>query len=517
MRTTCRSTGATVAALLLASSGAAAQTAAGQDLARRTFQNAEQLMRDGKPDQALKDYQQVIDAFPTSPLADDALLKVGSYHYSPESIGELGTIPVDGQEKARALFDKVRERYADSDSTPHALYKLGLLDLEPDSPRRNLDSAYGSFYRVVNIYPDSEWVGKALLGAAAAEIGKHEYDKAILSLERSIEEEPNGASAAESQYFLGLANARLGDFVRAAEAFQACRIENDKSRTAQRALDWLTLIYTMRLRPAAGAALDLAHDGGFVPRLGPDEDIRGEVGLAVTAEGRLLVADPRRGALMEFAEDGSRVRSDPFEGASLVSLDASENVIVASPGGIRVGTESFPAARKAGSQIRRIEEAAGVWRSSTKETYVLDLKEGELLRYGGDPADPKVVHRDKDAGTRVEAMAGGPEDRLFLLDRKGKNILVLQGGKVTPLVPPGAGPALEEPVALGVSALGDVYVADARQKSVIILSPEGKRLGRIAPAVGSPGEIASPAALAVGPRGEVYVYDERKRTVLRFR
>ncbi|HZE89607.1 MAG TPA: tetratricopeptide repeat protein, partial [Verrucomicrobiae bacterium] len=160
----------------------AAEGPASADLAKRTFQNAEQLMQEGKADQALKAYQQIIQSFADSALADDALLRVGAYHYPTTTLDDLGRVPPAGQQAARAAFDQIRERYAQSDSAPEAFYRLGLLDLEPDSPGRSLDEAYASFYSVVNIYPDSELVPSALVGAAGAEMEKHRYDRAILSL-----------------------------------------------------------------------------------------------------------------------------------------------------------------------------------------------------------------------------------------------------------------------------------------------------------------------------------------------
>jgi TolA-binding protein len=508
------------AALMLAalvSEHAVAQTQTAADLARRTFMNAEQLLREGKTDQAIRDFQHVIQTYPESQYADDALMKVGSFHYPPDTISDLGKVPVRDQESVRSYFDQVRERYAQSDSAPQACYKLGLLDLEPDSPRRNLDEAYASFYSVVNIYPESDWVGRALLGAAVAEMGKREYDRAILSLERSLDESPHGAAAAEAHFFTGLANVRLGEFVRAAESFQACRLEDAKGRAAGRALDWLTLIYRMRLRAASINTSLLAHDPSFVPRVPPGEDLRGGLDLAVSPEGKLLVADPRRGAILQFAATGALEKIETLQEPSRIAVDGEGGVLVASPSLIRVSGVRFPAARKAGSSVRPIERPGGVWRTTSRELYVLDLGEGELLRYGADPENPTVVHSDRASGTRTAALSGGPEDRLYLLDSKARRILASASGTFRPFADPQAGAMFEEPVDLTVSQLGDVYVLDAKTRGLVILDAKGALVAKIVPAAGSPGELPDASAVAVGPQGEVYVHDLRKRTILRYR
>lgn len=517
MRTLVHWTIAAVAVLAFSGTIVAGQTGNDSDLAERTFLNAEQLMREGKRAQALKDYEQVIQAYPDSPYADDALMRVGGYHYPTESVWDLGAVVEAEQEAGRRLFEQVRERYAQSDSAPHAVYKLGLLALEPESPRRNLDEAYASFYSVVNIYPDSAWQPAALRGAAVAEIGKRGYDNAVLSLERALEVEPGGGGAAESHFLLGLATARLGDFLRAAEEFQAVRLVQPESRSADRALDWLTLLYEMRLRPTSGAAPQHGHDGTFVPKLPDGKDLRGELSLAVGSEGNLVVADPRRGALLTFAEDGALSGSEPVEDVRLVSYDAFGAPIVVSAGAISVAGTRFPAGRQKGNSVRPIEEIAGVFRSNKGRIFVLDVQEGELLRYGTDPQDPKILHSDKEARTRLTAMAAGPENRLFFLDGKSKTVKVLRKGAIESLASEGDAVLFEQPVALATDRLGDVYVSDARQRAVIVLGPDGRELERISPPAGSAAELAEPAAIAVGPSGEIYVYDERKKTILRFR
>jgi hypothetical protein len=360
-------------------------------------------------------------------------------------------------------------------------------------------------------------VAQAYLGMALVEHEKRAYDRALLALDRALEESPRGAVAAEIQFLAGVSNVRVGEFVRAAEAFQAARFSEPSGKIAARALDWLTLIHSMRLRPAQGGSVEFTHDASFVPRLPAGEDLRGELGLAVSREGELLVADPRRGAVLEFAEDGALKRTEPFPGARYAVHDAFGRIVLASAADVRVGNESFPVARRSGNAVRRLEEIGGAWRDLSRKLLVLDLHEGELAQYGKDLSDPKPLVRDKEAGLRMKAMAAGPEERLYLLDEKGKTVLALVEDRPRAVVPAGQAPGFEEPVALAVSALGDLYIADAKGKSLHILSADGKRLARISPAQGSPAEFLEPAAVAVGPRGDIYVYDQRKKTILRFR
>lgn len=491
-----------------------AQQAGDGDLARRTFQNAEQLMREGKREQAVRDYQQVVQAFPDSEFADDALMRLGSYHYPSESLSELGAASVQVQQAARPFFEQVRERYPQADSAPHALYKLGLLALEPSSPRRNLDEAYASFSRVVNIYPGSDWVGQAHLGAAYSELSKYNYDRAILASERALEATYGDAPSAEAHFFLGVANARLGAFVRAAEAFQRSIDRHPQGGFAESALNWLTLIYRTRLLPGAGQPPRHRPVQAFVPRMPAGEDLRGDLHMAVSPSGDLVVADPKEGRVLTFSRDGALKDTRSLKGASLAAFDAFGSLILAGEAGLRVAGTLFVPARTDGGKIRPVEKVAGVFRSSDRRTWVLDAKEGELLTFESEPASPTVIVSDKAAGTRMTAMAAGPENRLYVLDSKENRLMVLEGRELNPVAPGGIPVTFQRPVDLASDPLGNIYVLDVRRNAVVVLDPEGSELGLISPPDGSPHALEEPGCVAVGPAGEVYVYDKRKRTIL---
>jgi hypothetical protein len=187
------------------------------------------------------------------------------------------------------------------------------------------------------------------------------------------------------------------------------------------------------------------------------------------------------------------------------------------PSGIVIDGNEFPASRQDGSKVKPVEKVAGVWRSTDREIYVLARDKGEVLLYGSDPQKPRVIMRDKEAGTKLTAMAAGPEGRLYFLDGKEKRVVALEGRALKPLAPAGKAVTFEAPIGLVVDNLGNLYVLDERRKAVTVLSPDGSELSTISAPVGSAAALEGPGSLAVGPRGEVYVYDKRKKTILLFR
>ena len=61
----------------------------------------------------------------------------------------------------RALYEQVIREYPTSPWTPQALYRLGRLEVTPDSPVRNYRQAYARFDRLVKEYPDSTYALEA--------------------------------------------------------------------------------------------------------------------------------------------------------------------------------------------------------------------------------------------------------------------------------------------------------------------------------------------------------------------
>jgi tripartite motif-containing protein 71 len=82
---------------------------------------------------------------------------------------------------------------------------------------------------------------------------------------------------------------------------------------------------------------------------------------------------------------------------------------------------------------------------------------------------------------------------------------------------PGTGPGdFDTPVAVAVSADGDVYVADARNHRVQRLSPEGLPLAQWGTHGLGPGEFQYPYGVAVDAEGYVYVSDWLNHRIQKF-
>ena len=504
-----------VVAMALAAAGT---TAPDEELAARTFANAEQLMREGKAEQALRDFDQVVTAYPDSTVADDALFRAGSFYYPAVDVSGLGSAGAEAISRARDLFSRIGAKYSRSNSAPGALLKLGLIALDPKNPKRNLDEAYAAFQSVVNIYPDSAEVERALFGAGYADLMAGKYDTSIGSFARISEDHDRDEIAEQARYQTGIAYLRLGAHVKALESFQAVRTLHPAGRLGGKALDRLTQIYKMKVQPGATGPPLFAFDTTYAPALDAEAQ-RGAASMAVDVDGGLHFLDVRTGALFRLGPDGKRQPAgSPVPGATALWVDATGAEVLAAPGRVIAGVEQLVPFGAEGAPPRPVEQIAAAVRVSPGQLAILDGQRNEILGYGSDLSRPRTLFKDPAGKARLVGLAVGAEGDLFSLDRRGRRVIRIRpAGTVEEIaLPAEAEGSLGDPIDLAADDIGDLFLLDRRSDSVVVMSIEGHLIDTIVSKPGAPGEFSYPSAIAVGPRGEIYIHDEKRKTILRF-
>jgi TolA-binding protein len=496
--------------------GAAARLAQDDDVARRTFANAEQLLREGKSEQGLRDFAQVATAFPTSDLADDALYRIGAFLYPAETVAALGKADAASLARAREQFEKIRTQYPQGDAAPAALFKLGLIDLEPANPKRSADEAYAHFTSVTNIYPDSGMVPDALFGAGWVDFAAGRHAKAIGPLQRLAEEYPSAPEAEEALQLMGMAYARLGQYPRALDQFQALRDRFPSGALRDRALDRLTQIYRIRMRPAWGIKPALIYDASFAPALEPEFG-KSEVAMAVMPDGTLRLLDCKTGAQITLGANGKVAARASTPGARWLQVDPNGIVTLAFQSKVQVGPNVLvPGDPQGGGGGRPLQDVAAALRLADGRTALLAEGRNELLAYGADPARPQTLYRDPEGKARLSGLMAGAAGKLYTVDRRGKRLLELAPTGQARDVPLPVQPPMD-PAAAAADDLGTLYILDRTGTRVVILGEAGEVVQTIASQPGGSAELGYVSALAVGPRAEVYLYDSKRRTILRYR
>ncbi len=509
----------TSAALLFSAgllAGPAVAATADEELARRTFDNAEQLMREGKIEQALRDFEQVSNAYPESGVADDALYRMGSYYYPIESVQDLGTSGETAIARARDLFGAINSRHPSEDKAPRALLKLGLLALDPGNRQRNLDEAYANFYSIPNIYPDSDVVDQGLFGAGYADLIAGRYDKSIALFERVAERYSRGRVAEDARYYMAMAYVRKGEFIRALEELQAVRDLYPGGRLSEPALDRMTQIYKLRVRPEAGMTPIFVQDSSYFPDLGLEA---GPIALAVDAGSVMHVLNARTGSLARLGHDGTlKSTGPPFLGAVNVWVDEAGVEILAAGDRVRAGMEVLVPLRVEGNTTRGLRRISAAVRRDWQSIAVLNAEHDEILVYSGDAGRPRLMFRDVTGKSRLVGLAAGAEGMLYTIDRRNRVVVQIEpNGTLREIpFPSELDAVIRNPEALAADDLGNLYILDGRSNVLVVMTVEGEVIQKIASRPGTAGDFNYATAIAVGPRAEIYVYDEKRRAILRY-
>ncbi len=499
--------------LFLLPSGARSQDSG---LVEKLYENALHLLRSGKSEEALKEFEQIYTSYGMTPQAPDALFQAGSYYYPVMDLNDLGIATREQIQRAVSLFEWIRKQYDTSPRAPEALYKLGLLALEPDNPKNSPNEAFAAFSSVANVYPGSPLVGDALFGAAMSQMRSGAFEDALVAFSHLLERVPGYEGAARARLAFGYCQYRAGDYPRAMEEYQKIRGLFPDEPEAQVALERLTLLHRLRLLPATGRTVAYRPDPSYAVKL-DSLGLRSVTDLAIDPEGSLLIADSKQGLTQTLDPRGHPAGRFAFPDVGAVAMDRRGNAVLLGGCTILMNRQQQSLSRPDSFGPRLVKDTAGVAVDGDGKVYVLDSKGNEVLLYGRALDFRAPVHRSP--GGKLTDVKAGFDNQLYLLDSRDKSVTVLSEGRPTTRIrledPPAS---IGDPSSLAVDELGDLYISDPSAGRVVILDPSGKRvLAVIREGNRAKGGITAPEIVEVDRRGRVYVYDRKADAILRFR
>jgi len=465
--------------------------------ARRLLEDGRAYRAQGKPKQALDNFNIVVSSFPSTDSVGTALLEIGRYRMEVEGDAE----------KARAAFEQVTKQYARSDAAPGAYHNLGLLTLQRATTAAEIDDALAQFARVETLYPRSPWVPRSLQAAALAHRRAGRYAEAADLNRRVSLEYPASDAAAVAQYEIGQALALQGEPRLAMEEFQQVRNRFPQSPWAQPALEHTTALYRLFGGPKPSFAPDpaFALAGGDILK-----DVRA---LAVAPGGTLWVASAKSRGAVPFDASGKPGPSLSSEDPRALSLTPAGEMVLAGRGAVRLGAKDIRSfttpPEKAGGEPKPVDKILAAAATPGGSLLVSDEEREAILRYDAKGQYLGTFPAKDAARRKVTRIVVDGEGGIVTLDREEKVVRVWdETGRLLRAVGPAG---FKRPVDVAVDAFRNLYVAD-EELGVLVFNPQGQPLTTIA----SP-ELQRPRALALDVTGAVLVYDDRAERVLRYR
>ncbi len=528
----------------------------GRDLARAYFESGMDLMRSGRHQQGLADLQIIVESYPQSSYADDALLQIGIHHQ--ENLGDPAT--------ALKYYNTVILRYADSETAAEAYLRKGLILLEAGGSRERLAEASAAFDRVVRFYPDSPAVCRSLVYSALAlkQMGEPKAALSRLLDLRLIQGEC--PEAAQADWEAALLLMETGYPLEAMKRLQALRDRHPDSPEASQALEALAMLYRMEIRSRKDASALYIPDPSF--SISAPEKWKNLRSLRVLADGRLLVSDRGRNSVYVFNREGRLAESIQIEDADQISISPGGEVLigggkqaVALDGG-RITFRAPKSLKDHGVDTEVGGWSKGAWRMAgvpaasprdedededdedddekDKDDGLKQLEEisravittsGIFLTIDGDRDRVDIFRPPSSPGSAVATFRGGAiqsvpdpvslevdrENRIFIISEKEKEVVIFDrnGREIERLGGRKTG-TFEEPLDMAVDAAGNLFVLDGKAEQVSVFSRTFEPLFSISLDSSALGvEVKKVVSLSVGPDGSLYLLDAGARVVHR--
>jgi TolA-binding protein/sugar lactone lactonase YvrE len=471
---------------------------------QRLMLEADRREQEGDLAGALRDYELLVQQFPESPQAAEALLRLARGRFR-------GGDPSGAEEAARQLVD----RYRRASQAAGAFVLLAELQASRATQPADLVEARANFRNVwvlfgPEAYPNLSWraVARVRSGELALLLGA--LDEAAASFVVAMEDEP--ASQWTGRAGLGLAGALLerGEWAAAAQTLQSIvdGAGDDESPSASAARRRLTLIHRFLVRPTAGekrwqSARQLSISGLALKR---------PAGLAADDAGRLVISDEKVPVLAVVGAEGRVLTRESRPSAKRPCFASDGTVYVASGETIALpltkGRQEFvdPGTEK---QVL-LRDMVAAERGTFGDWFVLTGKPPRVLLFGPDGAHRQTL---VDAsGHEAIDLARDSRDRLYVLDRKANSVLRFSAdGQSQARVFSGSWKRAE---ALTVDLLGNLYVLDGKEGRIDVYSPAGQRLESVGPQLPGGIQLRAPLDLAVDGSGRLYIADAKLAAVV---
>lgn len=469
------------------------------DLARRRLESGRAFFKERKYSEAIKDFEAVLQSYPTSSVADDALLEIGIYQL--EVARDLTA--------ADARVKELIKTYPAADSTAMALVLEGRIALARGRNDESVDTALASFDRVPRLYPGSLAVPASMYYGGEAARLRGDRAQALQRFTQLATEFPTSPWTASALLGSAISLTNAGQPVRAMEQLQRVRTQFPSTSEALVALDWNTILYRLYLRtPAQGS---FVFSGRTVA--GPAGKLKDVVDIAVDRDDNLLVAS--KNSVSTYGAKGNQTASLPALEPETVAFDRFGKVLTVHEAGVRMeGKTPVPLVPPLRGDERRELKVTDSVMTASGEYLVADRDMKAILRflpdgkYAGEFAKTIAVRR----------MAINDRDEVVALDRDAKSVsLFSREGKLLKVIAEkGASYQLRNPTDVGFDAMGHVYVLD--RTAVLVFSPDAtKLLTTFTTKEKTPGAFGEGNAMALDSAGRLYVFDGRSDSVKVYR
>ncbi len=477
--------------------GPAAQGVNPEEIARRHYELGLGFMRDQKYTEALKDFQAVVDSYPSSSVAGDALVQIATYQL--EIARDV--------EAAQATTDVILKKYAATPAAATAYVLSGRIAFEKGRAQSDLDTALASFDRVPGLFPTSDVVPAAIFYAGESLRLVRQYDKALDRFRDISQRYPTSTWSARALLGSARCLVNTGRPIPATTALQRVRNQFQGTKEAATALKWNTVLYRLYVRPPAQPAFTFS--GRFVGSA--TAKFKDVVGVALDRNDNVMLA--HKSALLIFDPTGNLTKSYPADDPSMLALDlrgapilARQNVLV-TPGTPKTVAISIT---QPDGRVKTIDDIRAAAVLTRGDLLIGDRKANVVQLFSA-----AGKHLGQFASFAADRLVLGDDDTVAMLSREDKAVAIVDrdGKPLGRITARGQGYQFDDPVDIGFDALGHLYVLDRGLSTVFVFTPQGRLVVSFSVPEKNAGTFQKAVALGLDSAGRLYIFDDRVQRV----
>ena len=465
----------------------------GDELAVRRFQTGLNFARDGRSTEALTDFEAVIELYPSSPVADNALLEIARYHL--EITEDL--------DRAAEYVGRIVDNagYSLQDAAPEAYVVLARSIMARGHTSENLDAALGQLQRGLGLWPDAPVVPQTLFFTGEAHRHAGRFTEALNEYGRVSAEYADTVWAARASLGAGVLRAVTGEPVAAMAELQRVRDRWPDSPEAETALERITILYRLYVRSPERAFTRVGEPVSTkrTPRIRE---------LVVNAEGQLFFAtdsgvnttDP---AAVASAPLGGRIRGLVLDRRGVVTAIVRGALTARDTPPLQM---TLPRPGRDPKDLREID-AAGV--TATGDWLIMDGDEQEIHRFSA-----TGEYRGVFVAGRVKRLAVGPNGQIAVVDRDTRIRLLAEGQELGEIPRKGSSYEIDDPIDVAFDVFGHLYVVD--EKRVFIFGRDRQLMLRFPASDNAPEAPRKIIAFALDRFGSLFIADDDDKQIVRY-
>ena len=487
------SSGAALALWALVSPVHAVAQQQGDELAVRRFQTGLNFARDGRSTEALTDFEAVIELYPSSPVADNALLEIARHHLER----------TEDFDRAAAYAGRIVDNagYSLQDAAPEAYVVLARSIMARGHTSENLDAALGQLQRGLGLWPDAPVVPQMLFFIGEVHRFAGRFTEAIDEYGRITVEYADTVWAARASLGAGVLRAVGGEPVAAMAELQRVRDRWPNSPEAETALKRITILYRLYVRSPERA----------YTRVGEPVSTRGRPRireLVVTADGQLFFATNSGVTATDRAAAASAPVGDRIRG---LVLDR-RGVVTAIVRGALTARDTPPVQMtlpRAGGDPKDLSEIAAAGVTATGDWLIMDGDEREIHRFSA-----TGEYRGVFVTGRMKRLSVGPDGQVAAVDRDNRIRVLAEGRELAEIPRKGSSYEIDDPVDVAFDVFGHLYVVD--EKGVFIFGRDRQLMLRFPASEDTPGAPRKITAFAIDQFGNLFIADDDDKQILRY-